>query len=123
MHEIGARERSLDNRTMKQFRDRIKSTVYGSLLWRASIGIIGGAITVAGVVLLFAPGPGLLVLLAGLGILATEFAWAATALVRTKNIAAAASEKVKVPLWMKFSIAAVLTLISIVVIAHRFAGR
>jgi uncharacterized protein (TIGR02611 family) len=108
---------------VKQFRDRMKSTVYGSLLWRSTIGIIGGAITVAGVVLLFAPGPGLLVLLAGLGILATEFAWAATALVRTKNIAAAASEKVKIPLWLKFSLAALLTLISIIVIAHRFATR
>ena len=113
---------ALDNDEVKQFRERMKSTIYGSLLWRVSIGVIGGAITVVGVVMLFAPGPGLLVLLAGLGILATEFAWAATALIRTKNIAAAASEKVKVPLWVKFSIAALLTLASIVYIAHRFAN-
>ena len=76
---------------MKQYRQKLKSTVYGSLLWRLGIGLVGGLITVAGAVMLFAPGPGLLVLLAGLGILATEFAWAATALRRTKDIAAQAS--------------------------------
>ncbi|MFM1760207.1 MAG: putative transrane protein, partial [Pseudomonadota bacterium] len=37
-----------------------------------------------GSALLFAPGPGLLVLLAGLGILATEFAWASRAIKQTK---------------------------------------
>jgi uncharacterized protein (TIGR02611 family) len=106
---------------MKNVRERMKSTVYGSLLWRSVIGILGGLITVAGVVMLFAPGPGLLVLLAGLGMLATEFAWAATALRRTKDIAAVASEKVRIPLWIKYLIAAILTLASIVLIAHRFA--
>jgi len=45
-------------------RRQIKSTPYGSVLWRIFIGIIGGLITVIGSVLLFAPGPGLLVLLA-----------------------------------------------------------
>ena len=46
-------------------RRQIKSTAYGSLLWRVFIGVIGGLITVVGSALLFAPGPGLLVLLAG----------------------------------------------------------
>ena len=106
---------------MKQYRQKLKSTVYGSLLWRLGIGLVGGLITVAGAVMLFAPGPGLIVLLAGLGILATEFAWAATALRRTKDIAAQASEKVRIPLWIKYLIAALATLASIILIAHRFA--
>jgi len=60
-------------------RQQIKSTPYGSLVWRIFIGVIGGLITIIGTVFLFAPGPGLLVLLAGLGILASEFAWASRA--------------------------------------------
>ncbi|NDE71175.1 MAG: hypothetical protein EB054_00365 [Actinobacteria bacterium] len=106
---------------MKRVRERMKSTVYGSLLWRIFIGAIGGLITVAGMVMLFAPGPGLLVLLAGLGMLATEFAWAATALRRTKDIAAVATNRVRVPLWVKYLIAALATIVSIILIAHRFA--
>ena len=54
-------------------RQQIKSTAYGSVLWRIFIGVVGGLITVVGTIFLFAPGPGMLVLLAGLGILATEF--------------------------------------------------
>jgi uncharacterized protein (TIGR02611 family) len=61
-------------------RQQIKSNPYGSLIWRVFIGVIGGLITIIGTIFLFAPGPGLLVLLAGLGILATEFAWAANAI-------------------------------------------
>ena len=106
---------------MKQMRERMKSTVYGSLVWRLFIGVIGGLITVAGVVMLFAPGPGLLVLLAGLGMLATEFAWAATALRRTKDIAAVASNRVRVPLWVKYLLAAIATVLSIIFIASKFA--
>ncbi|NCW72876.1 MAG: hypothetical protein EBW12_07775 [Actinobacteria bacterium] len=83
-------------------RRQIKSTPYGSVLWRIFIGIIGGLITVIGSVLLFAPGPGLLVLLAGLGILATEFAWASRAIRQTKNIAENFSEKIGIPLWVKY---------------------
>jgi uncharacterized protein (TIGR02611 family) len=36
-------------------------------------GIIGGLITLIGVVMLVTPGPGILAILIGLGILATEF--------------------------------------------------
>lgn len=43
---------------------------------RVAVAVVGGAITAAGVALLFIPGPGLLVLLLGLAILATEFDWA-----------------------------------------------
>ena len=52
-------------------RQQIKSTPYGSLIWRIFVGVVGGLITIVGTVFLFAPGPGLLVLLAGLGILAS----------------------------------------------------
>ena len=83
--------------------------------------MVGGLITIIGTVFLFAPGPGILVLLAGLGILATEFAWASRAILKTKTIAASAAEKVGIPLWMKYMIAAICTVISIVLIAYHFA--
>ena len=82
--------------------DQIKGSPYGTLIWRIFIGIVGGAITILGTVFLFAPGPGLLVLLAGLGILATEYAWAASAIRRTKSFAQATSEKFGIPLWVKY---------------------
>ena len=102
-------------------RQQIKSTPYGSLVWRIFIGVIGGLITIIGTVFLFAPGPGLLVLLAGLGILASEFAWASRAILKTKTIAANAADKVGMPLWVKYMLAAGFTAASIVVFAIYFA--
>ena len=54
---------------------------------RVIVGVLGGAITVFGVVALVAPGPGWLIIFTGLGILASEFAWADKALIKTKMLA------------------------------------
>ena len=64
----------------------IKRTKAGQIIWRVVIGILGGSITVLGAIALVAPGPGLLILLAGLGILASEFAWASRAMNKTKSM-------------------------------------
>lgn len=40
------------------------------------VGIIGGIVLIAGVIMIPYPGPGWLVVFAGLGILSTEYAWA-----------------------------------------------
>ena len=40
------------------------------------VGIAGGTVLLLGVILIFTPGPAILVIPVGLGILATEFAWA-----------------------------------------------
>ncbi|GDX22217.1 hypothetical protein LBMAG09_01920 [Actinomycetes bacterium] len=94
-------------------RSWIKKTSAGHLLWRVFIGVMGGGITIFGGFLLIAPGPGVLVLLAGLGILATEFAWAGQAMLKTKNLAKSAAEKSGLPLWAKYLIIAGGFLISI----------
>lgn len=47
---------------------------------RLAVGVVGGLVTLAGLVLMPLPGPGLLVVVAGLAILASEFAPAAAAL-------------------------------------------
>ncbi len=44
---------------------------------RVAIFVVGVAVTAAGFAMLVLPGPGLLVIIAGLSILAIEFAWAA----------------------------------------------
>ena len=44
------------------------------ILKRVLVGVVGGLITVLGVVALIAPGPGWLIIFAGLGILGSEFA-------------------------------------------------
>lgn len=102
-------------------RQQIKKTPYGSLVWRIFIGVIGGSVTILGAIFLFAPGPGVLVLLAGLGILATEFAWASRAMLKTKNMAASAAQKVGIPLWVKYMLVAILSVVSIVVLAIYYA--
>jgi hypothetical protein len=94
----------------------IKKTPAGRLFWRVFIGVLGGGITVLGGIALIGPGPGVLVVLAGLGILATEFAWAGRAMEKTKSIAKSAAEKTGLPLWIKYFVVAGGAVISIVAV-------
>ena len=103
------------------FRDRMKRNPYGSLVWRIFIGAIGGLTTFIGVIMLVAPGPGVLVLLTGLGILATEFAWASSALLKTREMAKSASDRVGLPLWAKYAFAAGAAIIALISLAIIFA--
>ncbi len=59
---------------------------------RLSVAALGFTVLAAGAVMLVTPGPGLLVIIAGLAILAHEFAWAAAALDKAKARAAQARE-------------------------------
>lgn len=100
----------------------IKKTPVGRIAWRVFIGIIGGGITVAGAVALIGPGPGILILLAGLGILATEFAWAGRVMMHTKRIAAKAAERTGMKPWVKYFLisgGAVLSIIMIFILHSR----
>lgn len=99
-------------------RSFIKRTKAGQLIWRIFIGVLGGTITVLGAIALVAPGPGVLILLAGLGILASEFAWASRAVSKTKTIAQTAADKVGMPTWVKYLIFAGAALFSIVAIIY-----
>jgi uncharacterized protein (TIGR02611 family) len=98
---------------LRQFMKRTKA---GHLMWRIFIGIIGGSVTALGAVALVGPGPGILIVLAGLGILATEFAWASRAVVHTKNVAQKAADRAGLPLWVKYLLIAATSLFSILVI-------
>ena len=96
----------------------IKRTKAGQLIWRIFIGVLGGTITVLGAIALVAPGPGVLILLAGLGILASEFAWASRAMNKTKSMAKTAADKVGIPAWVKYLMLAGAALFSIFAIIY-----
>ena len=104
-----------------KFRTWIKKTVIGRLVWRIIIGFIGGAVTVAGAIALVGPGPGILIVLAGLGILATEFAWAARVMARTRTYAQKAADKAGIPKWAQLAMIAVGAVISIIVILYFYS--
>lgn len=95
-----------------------KRSKAGNLVWRIFIGVLGGSVTVLGAIALVAPGPGVLILLAGLGILATEFAWASRAMNKTKSMAQTAADKVGIPTWVKYLIFAGAAVFSILVIIY-----
>lgn len=59
---------------------------------RLSVDALGFTLLGVGVVLLVTPGPGLLVMIAGLAILARDFKWAATALGKARTRAAQAKD-------------------------------
>jgi uncharacterized protein (TIGR02611 family) len=63
---------------------------------RVLVGFVGGFITLIGVVALVAPGPGWLIIFTGLGILASEFAWAARVLTSAKGVASRAADAAKI---------------------------
>ena len=91
------------------------------MVWRVIIGAIGGLITVLGAIALVGPGPGILIVLAGLGILATEFAWAARVMVHTRTYAQKAAEKAGIPKWAQLALVAVGAVISILVILFLYS--
>ncbi len=59
---------------------------------RVGVGVAGTSVLGAGVAMLVLPGPGLVVIVAGLAILATEFAWAERRLDQAKAKVAAAAD-------------------------------
>lgn len=54
---------------------------------RIAVLAVGVALLAAGIVMLVVPGPGLLVIVGGLAVLATEFAWAEAMLDRARDTA------------------------------------
>ncbi len=70
-----SRRRTLRVR-LRHFRARVRRNPRTNLAWRIGIGVIGTLVLVLGIIAIPYPGPGWLIVFAGLGILATEFTWA-----------------------------------------------
>ena len=104
-----------------KIRTWIKKTKAGRFFWRVIIGLVGGTITVLGAIALVGPGPGILIVIAGLGILASEFAWAARVMVHTRSYAQRAADKVGIPKWAQFALIAIAAVLSIIVILYLYS--
>lgn len=112
-------------RRLAAVRARVRATTAGRIAWRVGVTVVGVAVIVAGVILLPLPGPGWLIIFGGLGILATEYAWAARLLgwvrerVRRWTRWAAAQ-----PLWVRIigGMLAVLAIAAIAVAAWFLRG-
>lgn len=59
------------------------------------VAVVGATVVLIGVIMIFTPGPAVVVIPLGLGILATEFVWARSLLHRVKNYIAAKAQNVK----------------------------
>ena len=62
---------------------------------RLAVLLVGSALVVAGVAMLVLPGPGIVVIIAGLAVLATEFVWAEHLLDQAQNHAKRAGQAAK----------------------------
>lgn len=60
--------------------------------WRVTVSAVGFALIVVGAIMMVTPGPGLLVIIAGLAVLATQYAWAERALDAARTRAAKAKD-------------------------------
>jgi uncharacterized protein (TIGR02611 family) len=65
-----------EEQKLSGLRARLDANPLMRLFWRGGVAVVGGAVVVLGIVLIPYPGPGWLVVFAGLAILATEFVWA-----------------------------------------------
>ncbi len=91
--------------------DRIRATPAGRLTLRIVIGVIGAALVVTGLIMVPFPGPGWLVVFAGLAVLATEFAWASRLLEFAKDRVRGATDWLKRQNWFVRIVASALTLL------------
>ncbi|MCD0448851.1 TIGR02611 family protein [Actinocorallia sp. API 0066] len=77
--------------------DRIRAVMRSNPLlyttWRIGVFTVGATVLVAGVLMMVLPGPGILAIVVGFAILATEFVWAQRALGKAKAAAERAKEK------------------------------
>ncbi|MGW1890785.1 TIGR02611 family protein [Streptomyces sp. NPDC002004] len=85
------------------------------LSWQVGVFVVGLAVVVAGVIMLPLPGPGWLVIFAGMAIWATEFVWAQLVLRWTKRKVTEAAQRALDPTVRRRNI--ILTSMGLVVVA------
>ncbi|MFI0350909.1 PGPGW domain-containing protein [Actinomadura sp. 9N407] len=76
-----------------RFREYVRRNALLNTTWRIGVFTVGATVLAGGVFMMIAPGPGILGIIVGLAILATEFAWAQRALHRARAAAEKAKEK------------------------------
>jgi uncharacterized protein (TIGR02611 family) len=87
--ESGARPRVIERVRARKERHRQRNRIF-----RVAFAAAGFVVLLAGIVMLFTPGPGWAVIVLGLAMLALEFAWAERALERVIDKAELAADQV-----------------------------
>lgn len=72
----GAPDDQLSGTERFAWRRKIKANPLWNTIYRVGVAVVGAAIIVVGIVLLPLPGPGWVIIFLGIGLWATEFAWA-----------------------------------------------
>ena len=94
-------------------RERTDSQARRNIIVRIAIIAFGSLVTLAGLAMMVLPGPGLVLIIAGLGILATEVSWAERLLAYAKRRANVDKITAQAP-WIK-PVSIVVTVIGVVV--------
>ena len=94
-----------------------------NLAYRTGVALVGTAVIVIGVVLLPLPGPGWLIIFAGLAILATEFAWAGRMLRFARHQVGRWAEWVKRQGWVVRGLLALATLLVVAAAGWWYVSR
>ncbi|GLW67185.1 hypothetical protein Arub01_54280 [Actinomadura rubrobrunea] len=76
-----------------RFRAFIRRNRLLNTTWQIGVFTVGVTVLLGGLVMMVTPGPGIVGIVVGLAILATEFAWAQRALHRARQAAERAKEK------------------------------
>ncbi len=82
---------------VKDAREKIRRSKFGQLpplVRKVIVGVIGGTIVLIGVAMILLPGPAVIVIPLGLGILASEFVWARRVVARGKFFLKRVKQKV-----------------------------
>jgi len=95
-------------------RERTEDEAKRNIIIRLAVIVVGGVVFLAGLMMIVFPGPGIIVSLVGLGILAREFTWAER-LMRTLRAKSHVDDMGRLPMWAQVG----LGLVSIVA---AFAG-
>ena len=79
----------------RRLHDRLHENPVTGLITKIVLTVVGGVVLVAGVIMIFTPGQGILAVLLGLAILSLEYQWAARLLHRVKQKAQEARERAR----------------------------
>jgi uncharacterized protein (TIGR02611 family) len=93
------------SRAASRIRTRVHRLPAGVIVWRVVVAVLGLAIVLVGVILLPLPGPGWLIIFFGIGVWATEFAWASRLLSRVRVFVSRWTSWVNTqPVWRRYLI-------------------
>jgi uncharacterized protein (TIGR02611 family) len=101
---------------VRSVRARVRAWPGGHVIWRTGVTLAGALVIVIGIVLLPLPGPGWLIIFAGLGLLATEYEWAARLLRWARgHLTRWTRWAARQPLWARAGLTALGTLVLVAI--------